>query len=80
MLVAVRAFLAILLLTSTASAEGRTLLVAVDMVTGAVRGLCNLESEQVCLGAMKINQPLDSAARHRYRVRTGERLDCRAPK
>jgi hypothetical protein len=63
-----------------ARAEGRTLLVAIDMVTGAVRGLCNLESESGCLAAAKYHQPLGSWARETYHVRTGERLDCRVPK
>jgi hypothetical protein len=75
-----RALVAALLLASAAHAESRTLLVAVDMVTGAVRGLVNLESEETCLGAVKIHQPLGSWARETYHVRTGERLDCRVPK
>lgn len=77
---ALAALLVVLSVAVPAHAEGRTLLVAIDMVTGVVRGLCNLESEAVCLGAVRINQPLGSAARHRYQVRTGERLECRVPK
>jgi hypothetical protein len=79
----VKALVALLVALSVAvpaHAEGRTLLVAIDMVTGVVRGLCNLESEAVCLGAVKIHQPLGSWARGFYKVRTGERLDCRVPK
>lgn len=78
-----KAFAALLVALSvsiSAHAEGRTLLVAIDMVTGAVRGLCNLESEAGCLAAAKYHQPLGSWARETYHVRTGERLDCRVPK
>ena len=75
------ALLAFLLAAASPPPEPpRTLLVAVDMVTGVVRGLVNLESEPVCLAAAKHHQPLGSWARGYYHVKTGERLDCRVPK
>jgi hypothetical protein len=64
----------------TPAPAARTLLVAVDMVTGSVRGLANVSTEEGCLAGAEHNQPLGSWARGYYHVKTGERLDCRAPK
>lgn len=53
----------------------RRLLVAIDMVTGAARGLQLADSEKMCL-AMAGAPAWPALAQ----LKTGERLDCRVPK
>lgn len=53
----------------------QTLLVAVDMATGAARGLERMQTEKLC--RIVAEAPAWPAL---YGIKTGERLDCRAPK
>lgn len=56
-------------------APERTLLVGVDLATGAVRGLILRDTEAECLASVQ------SYITHEYfEIRTTERLDCRVPK
>lgn len=56
-------------------APERTLLVGVDLATGAVRGLIVRDTEAECLASTT-----SYIAHEYYQVRAVERLDCRVPK
>jgi hypothetical protein len=58
----------------------RTLLVAVDLASGSTRGVRVTESEEDCLGRVKMAAESETFRSEYLHVSEVERLECRAPR
>lgn len=62
-----------------APAAPRTLLVAVDMANGSTRGVRVTESQDDCLGRLKLAAESETFRTEYLHITETERLDCRVP-